>query len=346
MLVDRVSRATVPEDLFGELGDEPERALAAAYRRIARELHPDLNPGDASAARAFVRTTELRDEGLAKIACGTYGDRRARKASVLVTAKRSYVLASLLHTGDLADLYACSWDSGGRGLAKITRDPADNDLAENEARVLRAIGSGGDADGRFPRYFPKLIDSFLAGEAERRRVNVLPSFGAHTSLAEVRAAYPSGLDYRDVAWMMKRLLAALGYLHRGGFVHGAILPPHVLVDPIGHGAKIIDLSYAAPLGERVRAISAPYRASYAPEILAKKPATPATDIYMVAWCARALIGATTAPAAVGRFFATCLAESPSRRPDDAWALHDELDQLLRKLVGRPKYRPLAMPARA
>lgn len=31
------------------------------------------------------------------------------------------------------------------------------------------------------------------------------------------------------------------------------------------------------------------------------------------------------------------------RPQEAWALHDEFDAILRKLVGRPKYRPLSMP---
>ena len=30
--------------------------------------------------------------------------------------------------------------------------------------------------------------------------------------------------------------------------------------------------------------------------------------------------------------------------DDAWALLEEFDQMLERLVGKPKYRPLAMPA--
>ena len=45
------------------------------------------------------------------------------------------------------------------------------------------------------------------------------------------------------------------------------------------------------------------------------------------------------------FLGSCLIEAQARRPDDAWALHEELDELLQRLVGKPRYRPLAMPAR-
>jgi len=49
---------------------------------------------------------------------------------------------------------------------------------------------------------------------------------------------------------------------------------------------------------------------------------------------------------VRNFLRSCLLTSPARRPDDAWDLHDELDEVLRRLVGRPTYRPLAMPGMA
>jgi hypothetical protein len=52
------------------------------------------------------------------------------------------------------------------------------------------------------------------------------------------------------------------------------------------------------------------------------------------------------PEPLARFLVTCLAPCPARRPDDAWRLHEDLDELLRRLVGTPRYRPLATPARA
>src|SRR5262249_891785 len=151
------------------------------------------------------------------------------------------------------------------------------------------------------------------------------------------------LDFRDVVWMVKRLLVVLGFVHRRGFVHGAVLPPHLLVHPVDHGARLVDWCYAVPPGQRVRALSVAYRDLYAPEIAAKQPVTPQTDIYMAARCALALVGRTHVPRALRTFFETCLARSPARRPDDAWKLHDELEELLRRLVGPPRYRRLRMP---
>jgi serine/threonine protein kinase len=183
-------------------------------------------------------------------------------------------------------------------------------------------------------------------------VNVLERYASHVTLEEVMRAYPRGLPFRDAVWMGKRLLAALGFVHRRGLVHGAVLPPHVLVHPVNHGARLVDWAYAAKDGERVRAMSAPWRAYYAPEIPARGAVSPATDIYMAVATIVALLGGDVGakrlprevPEPLARFFATCLAPSPARRPDDAWKLHEDLDELLRRLVGEPKYRPLKMPA--
>ena len=49
------------------------------------------------------------------------------------------------------------------------------------------------------------------------------------------------------------------------------------------------------------------------------------------------------PKAVRNFLTGCMLVSPAGRPDDAWDLHEEFDKVLRKLIGRPRYRALAMP---
>ncbi len=75
-------------------------------------------------------------------------------------------------------------------------------------------------------------------------MTIFPLLIDYVPMSEVIAAYPKGLDFRDVAWMYKRLLSGLGFVAEMGVVHGAILPSHVLVHPTGHGAKIIDWSYS------------------------------------------------------------------------------------------------------
>jgi hypothetical protein len=102
----------------------------------------------------------------------------------------------------------------------------------------------------------------------------------------------------------------------------------------------------------VRAISKAHRAYYAPEILSKKPPTPQTDLYMLGKTIVALLGGDVAtgrmpdavPKPIRAFISSLCIENQARRPDDAGKLHEEFDALLESVVGKPKYRPLEMPA--
>ncbi len=311
--------------------------------------------------------------------------------SKVVIAKVKYTLGRRVAQGDLADLYECSYerppepkpvkkepeegetawarimDTDGPldepektagVLFKIVRSPADNDLLENEATILRELYPTGQTDEKYFRYLPKLLDSLVYAPVHknRRRVNLITRYDGLFSLEEIRSVYPNGLDFRDVVWMYKRMLIGLGFAHHRGFVHGAVLPPHVLVHPVNHGARIVDWSYAVKHDgkARIRALSKVYRTFYAPEVERKAPAMPATDIYMATKCFVAMLGGDVAtgkvpdsvPQPIQSFIAGCLLANPSSRPDDAWKLHDELKDILEVVVGKSKYRPLAMPPTA
>lgn len=345
----RIDRARTPEDLFGVLrGTKEERlkALAVAYRRLVLVVHPDVHDAAFAplAQRAFVRATALRDDAERAICGVKRTDRR-----IVTARKRTYVVGDLLREGDLADLFACTYVERAeeqRAVFKACRAEEDGDLLENEARVLRELYPSGQREEKFFRYLPRLVDSFVMDDdtGARRRVNVFPHFEEHVSLEDVMNAHPHGLDWRDGMWILKRLLAAFGWIHRQGVVHGAILPPHVLVHPVNHGARIVDWSYATHEGTRVTALSSPWRAFYAPEIPNKEAVGPQTDIFMIAKTVKAILRPDI-PEPIARFLATCLAPPRARRPDDAWALHEDLDELLRRLVGKRCYRPLAMPGR-
>lgn len=284
------------------------------------------------------------------------------------------VVGEPLAKGDLCDLYHCTfseppgkeppkgktrWEllmesEGGdntQGVIKVVRQVGDNDMVAAEASALNRLYPPGTSDEKFFRYLPQLR---IATQHEGRQINVFAFMEGYVSLAEILKEYPDGIDFRDLAWMFKRLLVALGFAHGRGYVHGAVLPPHVMVHPVGHGAKLIDWSYATRMDRKVsiKAYSAPWRAYYAPEVFAKQLPTPAVDIYMAAKCAVALLGGSVetnevpedVPNEICRLLAECLVESPSQRPQDAWKLHSRFDKILRDVVGEPKYRPFDMPA--
>ena len=259
-----------------------------AYRKLSKIVHPDAAPAalSATATRAFAKLSAL-------------------------WANRA---ATCLASGDIADLLAAD---GGDAVLKVPRSLADNDLMAAEATALRTLWT--DGDPRYRAYAPRLIES--ATRADGRVVNKLKRLHGFVSLDGMNR-----IDPRDAAWIWRRLLVALGWAHRAGLVHGAVLPAHVLIHPTEHGVVLVDWCYAVRPGNRLAALVAEHRADYPPEI---PHVTPATDIYLATVLMRRLMHDPPKP--IARFISGCLYDAPRMRPQDAWALLAELDELLENL---------------
>jgi hypothetical protein len=245
-----------------------------------------------------------------------------------------------LTKGDIANFYAVR-----AGLLKLPRKVADNDLMDRETAALIQLHHGGDC--RFRAYFPRLVQVQRMRDPRSgavRHGNVIEKLAGFRSLTEVRSAFPGGVDARDVAWMWRRLLVAIGAAHRAGLIHGAVLPEHVLIHPDEHGLVLVDWCYSLREPARVLpAIVARYRDWYPPEVLAGGPAGTDADIWLATRCMTELMGERR-PARLAAFAAGSLLANPSRRPQDAWRLLAELDELLERLYGPRTFRPFAIPA--
>ncbi|TDD66075.1 molecular chaperone DnaJ [Actinomadura darangshiensis] len=343
----RLDRVRVPADLFG--GDEAE--AARRYRRLARLVHPDATGG--RTRDAFIRLNAL---------WRTYnrGD-----STTITTRRHAYRLEGDPIAGDLAELYTARPESGhaarrgrpgsapGPGrtvLLKMPRDPHDSDLLEREAVALRQLPK--DGDGKFLPYVPRLVESFRhrdAATGAQRQVNVVAGLDGFHSLTAVKHAFPDGVDPRDAAWMWRRLLVGLGFAHRAGVLHGAVLPDHVLIHPEEHGLVLVDWCYSVPgcyanvdSSGRVPAMVDRYAGWYPSEVPGRRPATPATDLYMATRCITDLMG-DKAPKAMRSFARGCMLPAQDRRPADAWRLLAELDELLERLYGPRRFRPFHLP---
>ena len=148
-----IETAAGPSALFGH-------DAGRDYRRLARLTHPDANPGSPRAAAAFARLAALW-----------------RQHSTARTPGR------LAFTGDIASLYEHQ-----RGLVKIARDPADNDLMDREAAALRRLQVTGDA--RFRPYAPSLAECQRHRDPDtgaERRANVLGRLDGFVALEIGRA---------------------------------------------------------------------------------------------------------------------------------------------------------------
>jgi serine/threonine protein kinase len=348
-LLDLLRGANAPADVFGALAGDPQAALKRRYRELVTIAHPDRNQDRADMANEACKALqEWYATAQRQLAQGVYGTAPRIRAA---TRLHQYAGYAPPIQGDLCELFPAE-AAGNPVLLKVARQARNNDLIQAEAQALRTIDRA--LDGQKARaHFPTLVEQFLLRDTDgaQRHTNVLRAEEGYFSLAEVLRAYPSGLAPADAAWMFNRILAALGVAHSLGIVHGAVAPAHVLVRPSDHNGLLIDWCYSVPIGQPLKAISPPYAADYPPEVQARQPATPATDLYMAARCMARLLGGHPAtlelPASVPRpiraLLSACLLPSMQRRADDAWQIFEDFHAILGRLYGSPQFRPFVMP---
>lgn len=348
----QILKSTHPEDLFGRLEGtlaEQLQALKAAYRRLARASHPDRHKDNPQAEEAFGRLRELREQAETALTAGTYGTRRAPEPVTVASRTMIYELTGAARATELADLYAARTATTPEPvLLKIARTPQDTDLLVSEARILRHLREPDrpEAAGFLP-LLPDLCESFrLTGSPGGRQVNVFARLSGFYTLEQVRSAYPAGLDPRHMAWMFRQLLLALGYVHARGVMHGAVLPHHVLVHP-AHDLLLVEFTAAVrdptTTGVHIPYLCERYEDWYPPEVTAKQPPSPATDIAMAARCMSYLLEGRTVPPRISGFLASCRLPRMSRRPQSAWATRDEFTRLIEDLWGPRRRIPFTMP---
>jgi serine/threonine protein kinase len=371
--LDRVTtlleKARAPEEIFGDLdGEQAEKLIAArkVFLRLAKLVHPDTAADTTDTEQngaAFKKLSLFWEQAQAKIHQGTYGETGTSFQPLLIrTARGQWTLERLLTHGDICNLYlgsALGENGKRRVLCKVPIQPQDNDLAANEARVLRHLRAGENYQAA--RHFvSQLVDAFPYEERATgivRQITILSYVEGLFSLAEVKQAYPQGIDVRDMAWIWRRLLIALDFAHTNGVIHGCVLPPHILIHPEEHGVVLIDWSYAvidpAQTHAWIKAISSPYRAWYPPEIFAREEPRPGLDLFMAGKCMIDLLGGDpyqqtmpeSVPWQIQNHLKGCLLPRSHQRLQDVRILRQEFDDLLERLWGPRTFHPFFMPRR-
>jgi len=270
----------------------------------------------------------------------------------LEDVRRPYTPLRLLAVGDVANVHLAADESDSppqaRFLLKVAHGFAGNARLDNErlvlATLLRAAG-----DTTYRKYLPELTDSFSATGRRPLRINVFRFEPGFYTLEQVHEQHPA-LDGRHLAWIFKRLLTVVGFTRRQKIVHGAILPCHVLIHTAGHSLRLVGWGNSVFAGRRIRDVPPRYRDWYPLEVRRHRPVTPATDLFLAARCMVYLAGGDPltnrvpdgVPRPMRRFFQTCLLDSPSMRPSDAWALIEDFDGMLRAIYGPPKFHELVL----
>ena len=263
----------------------------------------------------------------------------------LVSPSRSYDFMEQLATGDLCDVYKATSDDG-TFILKVPRVTHINELLENESNVLQDLIHKSH-DDLYAEYLPQSVESF---RIDVIRVNAFQWRDGFYSAEEILKRHPQGLDGRHIAWMFKRTLEVLGFTHNNGWIHGAVLPPHLMFHPENHGLQLVDWIHAQRVNSPLHVVPNRFKSCYPPECWKSRYAGPSVDIYLAAKSMVFLAGGdplknvipARIPDEIRQFLARCLGEDSKVRGQDAWQLHEEFTELLAAIYGPPKFHELKM----
>lgn len=272
-------------------------------------------------------------------------------------AGRTYLVEGKLASGASCEVYRARWVKrlGELVVIKVLRSRADADLLRREWSFLERLhGSRATGVDHFSTLLPQPI-AYAPVTTERHGERWCAVFqwpaGFVHPLTEVRQVWPMGVDGRVAVWMLRRLCELLGWVHSAGVVHGAVLPEHVLIQPRGHGARLVGWSAASAKTrdgwEPLVAITRSARAFYPEDAWSDRVAGPRIDVQMASRCALSAWGEQPGdphiPDAVSGPVAVVMRQGARGEFDDALALRDAVGAASDEQFGPPSYNPLPMP---
>ena len=270
---------------------------------------------------------------------------------IIAVDQARFRLLQRIATGHSADVWRAERATrlSERVIIKILRDPADEPLLQNEQAVLAELAnSSAKGTDFFAAFLPQRVGfgvgSGPSGAARLSAVFREPAGFSHT-LSGVQRVYPDGIDARHLVWIWRRALELLGWLHLSGFVHGAVLPEHLLINARDHALRLVGFACAGRPGARLAAISPEDQALYPESLLDGGALSTHVDRIMLArtllqaWAGNALRAGNAIPSELGQLLER---EASGAGKLDAWALSEEVSAAAKQCFGPPKFVALRL----
>lgn len=273
-----------------------------------------------------------------------------------------FLIEGRLGVGSKSTVYRGRWaHNPTQGvIIKALDEAAEADMLAREAAVLTALANleVTAADEVYRRRVHQIfLERSIAVDetgAEREALVFVEKPAYQFTLDELLDADPAGaLPSRHVAWLGKRLLEFLGWLHRVGYVHRCLLPEHLLVNARDHQIALLDFSYAAKISDRMPLRTFVEKSNFYPEEARRGDVfTPAMDIAMAC---RVLIHAHGGNPATGElptgvtidamteFLVKYAGYAGVVDVPDSYALSQEFSRAVKTAHGKPVFHELAIP---
>jgi hypothetical protein len=270
-----------------------------------------------------------------------------------------WVIDQMIARGDIADVYTgwrARWPTE-LAVIKLLRDPQDLNLLDNEWNVLKTLQCS-DAPGAYnfaaltPQ--PILHGTMTAGSQAGKGLSIFRwTSGFRHNFNEVIQAYPQGIPPRASIWVWRRILEVLSFIHASGWVHGAVLPQHCLVQENEHGVRLVGYGCAGRPGEKLQDIPLRDASFYPQPAQPGMPLAANLDLSMSARCISAFLGGnpatadlpTTVPARLAEMIRRIALSDPAGASgEDAWSIREELGEVAADVFGPSQFIPIVMPS--
>jgi serine/threonine protein kinase len=205
-------------------------------------------PGDALdgalAVCPFCDGTSASDPRVVYAARFEQAFRRAETGGDVRVCGTGYAIGRTLGSGTSCDVYEGRRvrPPSERVIVKVRRG---SESFEREAKLLERL-SNSDAPGtdHFRTRLPQVVAQGVRERDGAPTIVFRYLSGFDHTAVDVRRQHGDRLDPRHGAWMFRRILELLIWVHASGFVHGAITPEHLVVNARDHGAMLVGWSRA------------------------------------------------------------------------------------------------------
>ena len=279
------------------------------YYKLAKRYHPDRYTDPtrkAFAERIFKHVNSIRD-----------AKAKPAASNKLKTKKHQYtILSSTKARMDTMLVNEATYDDGHE-LAYIyaakSNEASDMD---NFANTLKKLNS--DVPEKYSAFFPKLIEKFdfIESGGKRRTIVVTDRYEGFVPLFRVTQKHTGGISGRNVAWIFRRMLVALGNAHDVGIAHGSPDSTSFLINAEQHGLISTDWRFSTEI---------------------KEDSDWKSDLAIASNVAKMML-APNEPKALTIFFKGCTFGSVPKASE----LLAEFDELLLRVYGKPKFSILEM----
>lgn len=239
-------------------------------------------------------------------------------------------------------------------LIKVLRNPHDLPRFENTWKILTELkqskAPGAETFSNLtpqPVFYGKVESGVFAG------TNALAyrwAEGFNFTLEQVKRTHKKGIQPRSSIWLWRRILEILSFLHGSGYVHGSLLPPHLMVEDGEHGVRLVGYGCAGSKGSKLKHVLPKYE-DYYPNLSGhSQTLTPEFDITMSARTIAFMVGGDPetgeVPDVVPKQLAELISEAANGKTasagSGAWTLRELLGKLSDEIYGTPEFCPIVV----